>query len=237
MMNWLLHTGCVLGKTDRGVLGRGNSIMEFRDSSKEFFVNGLISSQGTPQTTIRVGSKLVQGQGWLKLTQNQELEVRRKRHKTESSSIQLFYNYFGTIKGLTASALVCVMLLSPRFAQAGELGLSLTPPAKPDPVEAVGDQFEGMMLQLLYNQMLQANQIVKPGDDNPFAPSNGEMIFRSMQQDGMMQQLAQRRPLGIGSLVARQLRGQTGVGTRILLDSDRQTKSDLKQGSSENGHH
>ena len=234
MMTWLLRTGCAFGKTDRGVLGCGNSSMEFRDSSK----NGLNSSQGTPQRTIRVGSQSINGHGWFfGLTRNQELEVRRKRHKTEGSSIQSFVQQSFSLKNLAATAIASVIFLFAVSVSAGEFGAANAQQKTVDPVEAVGDDFEGMMLQTVYNQMLQANQLVKMGDDNPFAPSNGEMIFRSMQEQAMMQQLAKRRPLGVGSLVARQLRGQTGVGSRILLSSDRATGSQQPQGSAENGHH
>lgn len=243
MMIWLLRTGCTFSNTDRGVLGRGNSIMEFRDSSKEFFVKGLISSQGTPQATIRVGSFLNFGHGWLNSSKaNQELEVRRKRHKTEGSSIHSFSQIFGTIKFPTRLVCAAAIFVAAHFVTAGEVAARRPQAPIQDQIEAVGDEYEGYMLQMLYNQMLESNQIVKQGDDNPFAPSNGEMIFRSMQQQVMMQQMAKRRPLGFGSLVARQLREQTGIAPSNLLNSDRklgpgQNKSGQTKGSSENGHY
>lgn len=47
---WLLHTGCVLGK-DRGVLGRGNSRMEFRD----IFVFGYSSPRKNHYCSVLKG--------------------------------------------------------------------------------------------------------------------------------------------------------------------------------------
>lgn len=96
---------------------------------------------------------------------------------------------------------------------------------KPDGAEAkiqeVGDNFEALMLQRLYSQMRASNQVVNAGDNNPFAPSHAELIFRGMQEEMLMKNLANRRPLGMGDLVVRQLKGLSGIGARPLLKSER----------------
>lgn len=227
----LLRTGCACGNMDRGVLRCGNSRMGFRDSSNEFGLNGLISSQGTPVKTIRVSSKFAQFfcQGWWKslATLNQGLDVRRKRHKTEGSSIQSF-DFVTFLAPAIVRTSVILLAIFAFQAGAGEVRSSAKKSA--DPVESVADDFEGMMLHFLYNQMVQGQKIVEQGDNNPFAPSNGELIYKSMQEQVMMQQLAKRRPLGFGSLVARQLRNQAGVGDRILIDSGRQSGPTTQKG-------
>jgi hypothetical protein len=214
MMIWLFRTGCAWGNKGRGVLGCGNFRMKFRDSSQEFFV-ATYSSQGTPHRTIR-----------------NEFDVRRKqRHNTGSSSIRSFYFSIFTqvrdiwrescqmiVLGLSCAAIILATAKVSADGETLRAPPSVAAPAR-DPIEAAGDDFEGMMLQLLYNQMVQGNRILSQGEDNPFAPSHAEMVFKSMQDQAMMQQLAQSRPLGVGSLVARQLRGETGVGASHLVDS------------------
>jgi len=219
MMNWLFRTGSAFGKTDRGVLRNEYSRMEFRDSS----LKGLNSSQGTPELTIRVDFKKQKQQGCCdNVFQNPELEVRRKRHKTEGSSIQLFGQFLPTNKILAKFSLMGVVLMTSPQIFGAEHGAPSQQAAVQDPIDQAADQMEGMMLHSLYNQMLRAQKLVNAGDDNPFAPSHAEMIFRSMQEQDMINQLAKRRPLGVGSLVARHLRGQAGIGSAVLLESERQ---------------
>lgn len=128
--------------------------------------------------------------------------LRRMRSLTKNSSIHLFF-------------LLIVILLAMRGTQVFAANAEGTE-AK---IQAVGDDFEALMLQRLFGQMRAANQLVNSGDNNPFAPSHAEMIFRGMQEQAMMKQLAARRPLGIGNMVVRQLKGLSGIAPRPLLKS------------------
>ena len=69
---------------------------------------------------------------------------------------------------------------------------------------------EAMMLAQLLGQMRKSAQLVNPGDDNPFAPSHAEMIFRSMTDQQIVENLAAKRPLGFGNLVERRLEEKSG---------------------------
>lgn len=111
----------------------------------------------------------------------------RKRHATGNSSIQLFSLTLAFLASFSIHA------ENPQHRQ-------------------VGDAFEGMMLNFLYQQM-QSNREAWVDKDGPFAPSNGEKIFRSMQEHQMMQALSKSRPLGVSDLVVRQLEGKGGVRT------------------------
>ena len=92
----------------------------------------------------------------------------------------------------------------------------------PDPrIRQIADGFEAMMLNQLYGQMRKSNQIIGEGDDNPFAPSHAEMIYRSMQEDQMIQQMAPHRPLGLGNLVEKQLTGKSGIPESHLIKSNK----------------
>ncbi|MBS1985808.1 MAG: rod-binding protein [Bdellovibrionales bacterium] len=94
-----------------------------------------------------------------------------------------------------------------------------TAPAAPrrDAYQEAGDEFEALMLQHLYNQMQNAGSFVSEGEDNPFAPSPAEKIFRGMRDEVVMKRLATQRPLGFGDMVTRQLKGQGGIGRAQAL--------------------
>jgi len=83
----------------------------------------------------------------------------------------------------------------------------------------IGDQFEALMLQRVYEEMERSQRLLNAGDDNPFAPSNAEMIFRSMLTSELQKGLARNRPLGVGRLVERQLKGEGGIGSHALVES------------------
>lgn len=86
--------------------------------------------------------------------------------------------------------------------------------AKPAPlskVEQVGNDFEALMLNFYFEQMAKSQGIESDDPNNPFAPSSGEKIFRAMQRESMLKNLATGRPLGYGDLVVRQLKGQSGI--------------------------
>ncbi len=85
------------------------------------------------------------------------------------------------------------------------LAVAMTP--EQQQIRAVGDAFESLMLQRLYDQMKSANQLLNSGDDSPFAPGRGEEIFQGMRDEMMLKATAQRRPLGISDMVVRQLGG------------------------------
>lgn len=83
--------------------------------------------------------------------------------------------------------------------------------------EAVGTSFEALMLNNLYTQMREASEIVKMGDDNPFAPSNAEKMFRSMKDQEMVEKLAKTGPLGVKKMVIDRLKGRGGIeGGRVV---------------------
>ncbi len=149
--------------------------------------NVLNSSQGTPERTQR---------GLFKL----RLRRMRIQERTENSSIHLFFVF----------AVVLLTLVPVKV-------LATNAERREAQIQQVADDFEGMMLQFMYGQMQRANQEINAGDDNPFAPSNGEKIFRAMQDEIVMRQLAKRRPIGMGDMIARQLKGETGIARRNLV--------------------
>ena len=168
--------------------------MDFQLSSKK----RLNSSQGNPYEANEERSSADQSQRGLVAVRFCQ---RRKRHETGNSSI-----YFLTI-------LAAGLLATSTFAQG-------TPsPEQAAKIRQVGDDFEAMMLQRLQEDMEKSQGLLQVGDDNPFAPSNAEQIYRSMMTQAMMQNLARRRPLGVGNLVERQLRGEGGIGPRALVKS------------------
>ena len=220
MMVWLFRTGCALGR-DRGVLGCGNSRMGFRVTSE----NGLISSQGTPQRTsdsVALECRQGIGHGWSNILTKQQLglELRRKRHKTESLSIQFFDRITDYAKFLMASIAFCAPWAQAVSAPTSARNVQqLAQVKKMDPIEEVGDNFEGLMLQRMYSQMVQSQRVLSQDDGNPFSPSNAEMIYRGMSEEVMLKELAKRRPLGMGKLVTRELRRQSGIPESALLNS------------------
>jgi hypothetical protein len=152
----LFRTGCAWGK-DRGVLACGNSRMEFRDS----FLKGMISSQGTP---VR-------------------LEQRRKRHRTENSSISFFF-------GMA----VLVTTLSP--ARANE-----ALEESQDPYEKIAVGYETLMLKQMFDQMRKSHSLFESDpamQDNPFRETQAERIMKSFQEQAMIESLAKSHPIGIG---------------------------------------
>ncbi len=153
---------------------------------KDLSENGLISSQGTPERTSRV-ARSARG-----------LRMRRKRLKTGNSSIQLFFS---------VALVLCAIGVGTKGVRAND---------GPPTMQSVGDSFEAMMLSHLYTQLRQTSRLLNVGDDNPFAPSRAEMIYRSMSEDEMLKSLAKRQPLGFGNLVVRQLQRQVGVGQSAI---------------------
>ena len=75
----------------------------------------------------------------------------------------------------------------------------------------VANNFEAMMLDMLMRQMRQAGQFAEADGDSPFAPSNAEKIYRDMLDGELTKSLSKTRPVGYGDMVARQLRGETGI--------------------------
>jgi Rod binding domain-containing protein len=59
--------------------------------------------------------------------------------------------------------------------------------------------------------MRASSELVKMGDDNPFAPSNAEKIFRSMREQEMIESLAKTGPLGVKKMVVDRLKGRGGI--------------------------
>lgn len=201
----LLRTGSALGK-DRGVFGCANSRMEFRGSSE----NGLFSSQGTPDRTFRLTVLLecFDCHGWqrgIRFWSHLGLELRRMRHKTRNSSIRFFGRFFGL--------LFCV-----------NAAWAVTPKTRDQQITEVAENFEGMVVNQVYSQMVRSNRLVNRGDDSPFAPSNAELIYRSWLEDEMMKQVTKARPFGVADLVARQLKGEIGIGHRALLEPKQKQK-------------
>lgn len=84
--------------------------------------------------------------------------------------------------------------------------------------EAVGTGFESMMLNHLYKQMRESNELVKMGDQNPFAPSNAEKIFRSMKDAEMIESLAKTGPLGVKKMVIDRLKGRGGIESGRVVE-------------------
>jgi hypothetical protein len=119
----------------------------------------------------------------------------RMRHATGNSSIHLF----------NRSIFVMGLLSMGVFANEAQY-------------RAVGDAYEALMLRHLYQTMQDANGINQQDPDNMFAPSNGERIFRAMQDELVVQGLAQRRPLGVSDMVVRQLQGKGGVRTNTRVE-------------------
>jgi hypothetical protein len=115
---------------------------------------------------------------------------RRMRRAAGNSSIQLL-TFLLLAGGFTASRAEAQVTAKSQAAQ----------------IRAVGDAFEGLMLQRLYEQMRASNSLLAAGDDSPFAPGRGEEIFRGMRDEMMLKATAQRRPLGISDMVVRQLSG------------------------------
>lgn len=83
-----------------------------------------------------------------------------------------------------------------------------------DRIDEAAEGFEALMVNRLYQQMSASGRLLQPGDDNPFAPSSAEMIYRGMYEEEILKGLASHGALGVKDLVARQLRGQSGIGVR-----------------------
>lgn len=163
---------------------------------------GVLGRSGLSRMDIQRSSK-----NWLNSSQGKPYEAcicqRRKRHESGNSSIQLFL-----------LALVPLFFLGAGF---------LTMPARAErasqdeQIRQTGDAFEAMMLTRMQESMEKSQGMLEPGESNPFAPSHAEMIYRGMLREHVMKDMAKRRPLGIGNLVERQLRGQIGIGRRSAL--------------------
>jgi Rod binding domain-containing protein len=91
------------------------------------------------------------------------------------------------------------------------------PKSQDEQIRQVADAYEGLMLQHLQDQMRKSQGLMDAGEDNPFAPSHAEQVYRAMLQEHIAKDMAKRRPLGVGTLVERQLRGQIGIGRRATL--------------------
>lgn len=173
---------------DRGVLGSKDSRMESTRSEKR-----LNSSQGKTKP------------GLVTATELSECKMHRI---TESSSIRF----------LIYSLIVAVIafLLGQR-AQAAKISQPSRAQIEAQ-YESVGTGFETMMLSQLYKQMRESSELVKMGDNNPFAPSNAEKIFRSMKEQEMIESLAQSGPLGVKKIVVDRLKGRGGIGGARVIE-------------------
>lgn len=132
-------------------------------------------------------------------------QQRRKRHETGNSSISLL------------SVLMCALGLIPTLGR-GEV-TAQQPKSEAAQIEQLGDDFEAMMLQLLFKQMQQSSEFAN--GDGPFAPSSAEKIFRGMKDEEMVKKIAGGRPLGFGDTVVRHIRGQGGIDNRPLVRPNR----------------
>lgn len=97
-------------------------------------------------------------------------------------------------------------------------GAQAAAPSREEQLQQVGNEFEAMMMQLLFQQMQASSIVETDGGENPFAPSHAEKIYRSMQDQQMMQTLAGRRSLGVGDMVVRSLKGEGGIGRRAPVN-------------------
>lgn len=190
----LIRIGCALRQMDWGVSG--------------LHQKGLNSSQGRPKRTDRVC---------------------RKRHATGNFSIQLKFSPLNlslavSLLGLTLSLFsnsLSAQISEQISEQINEQGRNesalIEAPSENPEYRQVGDAFENMMMQNLYQQMRRSRDVFSD-QQGMFAPSNGEKIFRSMQEQQMMEALSKRRPLGVSDLVVRQLEGKGGVRTRPTVN-------------------
>lgn len=176
-------------KKDRGVLGLIDSRMESEKRSEK----RLNSSQGKTKPGLVTATGLSEC----------------KMHRiTESSSIRFF---------VYAILILSTMIYLASRAEAGP---------RPAPTreqieaqyEAVGNGFESMMLNNLYKQMRESSALVQMGDDNPFAPSNAEKIFRSMREQEMIDSLAKTGPLGVKKMVIDRLKGRGGIARGRVVE-------------------
>jgi Rod binding domain-containing protein len=157
---------------------------------------------GNSRMEFRVSSQngLISSQGT-----PQRLEKRRMRHRTENSSIQLLF-FFASL-GL------------PPLAQSQ---------SRDEQIETVAKGYEQIFLGKILEQMRSSESLMQDtGGDNPFAPSGAEKIYRSFQDQAMIEKLAEARPLGIGKMVARQLRGEGGIPESQLAPQKSQTLGNL----------
>ncbi len=116
----------------------------------------------------------------------------RMLHNAGNSSIQLFR--------LTLSLILY-------FAAAASQAQSLEN-NRPD---SVGQGFETIMLQTMYQQMRATNEAFSGGESDYFAPSHAERIYRDMLDQTIVQNAARRAPLGVGKLVDRYLARKGGI--------------------------
>ena len=201
---------------DRGVLGRGKSRMDFQLTSKK----RLNSSQGKPYEANGEKSPADCSQRGLIAIW---LCQRRKRHETGNSSIYFFGHFFHvpSLNRVSSGLLTSILLLAGGFlAPLAWADRALGADEKNAKIRQVGDDFEAMMLQRMQESMEKSQGLLQVGDDNPFAPSNAETIYRSMLTQMVTQKLAKERPLGVGNMVERQLRGEGGIGNRGLVKSN-----------------
>lgn len=175
-------------KKDRGVLGSKDSRMESKKRSEK----RLNSSQGKTKP------------GLLTATGLSECMMHRI---TESSSIRFF--------------VYAILVLATLIFSSTEINAQKAPLTREQieaQHEAVGNGFEALMLNNLYTQMRNSNELVKMGDNNPFAPSNAEKIFRSMREQEMIESLAKTGPLGVKKMVIDRLQGRGGIGRGRVVE-------------------
>jgi Rod binding domain-containing protein len=175
-------------KKDRGVLGSIDSRMESEKRSEK----RLNSSQGKAKP------------GLVTATELSECKMHRI---AESSSIRFFV--------YAVLAIACFIALTHNAS--AQKGLPTREQIEAQ-YEQVGISFEAMMLNNLYKQMRESNELVKMGDDNPFAPSNAEKIFRSMRETEMVDSLAKTGPLGVKKIVVDRLKGRGGIGRGRVVE-------------------
>ncbi len=183
--NWPQHERKFVRMQGRGVLDKQRARMALRLNCQSVVLN---SSQGTPERTLR-------GKLW---------KERRMREiaTTENSSICFLKGLCRVLRQKLGGTLLAGTLVVTGSAWGNQQ----------EAIRRVGDQFEGMMLQHLYSQLKSGNEsLMNSNEDSLFRPSNGERIFRAMQDEIVLNQLAKRRPLGMGNLVERQLNKQVGV--------------------------
>jgi hypothetical protein len=184
--------------------GKSRGVLGERGKSRMDFressQEGFNSSQGIPERTVC----------------DQRLAKRRKRHVTGDSSTHFCLRLAAT-RGVLA-----ILLAGAAHAQYGRM--------QDSQIREAAEGFESIMLQQLHAQMKKSAGVDQADPSNPFAPSHAELIYRSMQEDLQMRDLAKQRTLGVADLIERQLRGQTGIGQRTLIKSVEQAPASASPG-------
>lgn len=185
------------------IVGLARLIETFK---KDRGVLGSIDSRMESEKRSEKRLNSSQGKTKPRLVTATELSECKMHRITESSSIRFFI--------YSLIALVALAL----FAHRSEAAAHPTREQIEAQYDAIGAGFEVLMLNHLYKQMRESSEIVKMGDDNPFAPSNAEKIFRSMQEQTMVESLAQSGPLGVKKMVVDRLKGRGGIASGRVVE-------------------